>query len=167
MFDLSALLDHGDRTGLATLYQRDLDIPLLRKTLEHIDAHPEEHSQGEWVCKSGMCIAGHASILGGGTHVLDSDGDTTCLVTMDDIGKFRQHKIYGGIHIAQHAQYVLGLADGEASRMFYGENAVEDLHGMFADLETKGHLADWGVRYWPDGNSEWLAPENGGIRPMP
>ncbi len=42
--------------------------------------------------------------------------------------------------------------------MFWSENSLEDLRGMVTSLETDGHLADWGVVYFEDGLSEWIAP---------
>lgn len=40
------------------------NLPLLRKILDHIDAHPEEWSQANWFtpteCGTAFCVAGHA-----------------------------------------------------------------------------------------------------------
>jgi hypothetical protein len=145
MFNLQALLEQGDRTGLHT-DGRSLDIPLARKTFEFIEAHPEEWEQSEWICETGMCYAGHAAHIAGADLAEPSfaakawgpDGD--------------------GIHISDYAQTVLGLGDGEATRMFFSENSLADLRGMVDDLETKGHLAAWGVLYYEDGMSEWDGP---------
>ncbi len=47
-----------------------LNVPLLRKTLEHITAHPEEHDQGSWAryspsCGTKGCLAYHAASMEG------------------------------------------------------------------------------------------------------
>lgn len=45
------------------------NYPLLRKTMEHIEAHRDEHDQSGWgrkeACGSTMCFAGHAVVLDG------------------------------------------------------------------------------------------------------
>lgn len=171
MFNRDRLMEHGDRTGLFTPHQVVLDIPLARKTIEHIEAHPEEHNQGAWVttrtefretgvtpaCRTAYCFAGHAVVLSGGEFAQYDDGEDFVFVHGPITAQYRQNKAYGGIHIADYAQHVLGLAPGEASRLFFANNTVEDLRGMVTSLETVGHLADWGVTYYKDGDSEWLS----------
>lgn len=39
---------------------------LLDRAIAHIDAHPEEHNQREWVCGTTACIAGHMVMLADG-----------------------------------------------------------------------------------------------------
>lgn len=48
------------------------NLPLLRKVLDHIDAHPEEWDQSEYgkvsrvsSCGTAFCIAGHALVMSG------------------------------------------------------------------------------------------------------
>jgi len=54
------------------------NLPLLRKVLDHIDAHPEEWRQGGWAieteCGTACCIAGFAVAMTEGL-VKDSIGD--------------------------------------------------------------------------------------------
>jgi hypothetical protein len=169
MFDRERLMEHGDRTGLYTPHGVVLDIPLARKTIEHIEAHPREHNQGAWVttwqrfgnaapvCHTAYCFAGHAALLSGGEFAQDNDGEDFVFVQGPITAQYRQNKNYGGIHVADYAQHVLGLAPGEASRLFFANNTIEDLRGMVTSLETVGHLADWGVTYYKDGDSEWLS----------
>ncbi len=49
--------------------QPTINVPLLRKVLEHITAHPEEHNQAVWgvrtQCSTAYCLAGHALVMSG------------------------------------------------------------------------------------------------------
>ena len=149
MIDLARLWEFGERYEMEIPGGNILDIPLARKTLEHIEAHPEEWNQGDWICESGMCYAGHAAHLAGAELV-----GALATFTAYAFGPESER----GIHVSDYARRVLGLGDGEAQRMFYGENTLEDLRGMVESLETKGHLADWGVQYATDGTTTWEAP---------
>lgn len=63
----------------------DINVPHLRKTLEHVTDHPEEYDQETW-CGTKACIAGHAAVLGG-WYVMPLYADGTpnaALVTHDD-----------------------------------------------------------------------------------
>ena len=161
MFDLKALLEQGDRTDLHIPHDQLLDIPLARKTIEHIEAHPEEWEQSEWICKTGMCYAGHSAHFAGAEAPEGRWGDAlSARVTGPAIDEFST-PYDGWVHISDYAQHVLGLADGEAARMFWSDNSLDDLRGMVTSLEVSGHLADWGVQYWLDeasgkGWSEWV-----------
>ncbi len=121
-----------------------LDVPLLRKTMEHITDHPEEHDQEKWLCGSFACFAGRAAVLAGAT----------------DLGDGRVRGILGDRiedkHVSDYAQRLLGLTDGEAARLFSAYNDAWDLAGMVDHLVEKGHLAEWGVSYYRDGTTEWF-----------
>lgn len=98
----------------------EIDVPLLRKTLEHITAHPEEHQQGVWgerfldtACGTAFCLAGHAVQFAG--HEIEWDGDAVadCVV--------------GGAAIEFVAQRELGLEARQADVLFNAFNTQQDL----------------------------------------
>lgn len=65
------------------------NLPLLRKVLDHIDAHPEEWHQRFWAinttetaCGTAYCIAGHAAVMTG--HDVKIDPADIWSVLVDD-----------------------------------------------------------------------------------
>ena len=104
-------------------------LPLLRKVLEHITAHPEEHDQNYWGyrslllgCGTTHCIGGWALVLSGADLAWATSGDLALAV------------VDGQVSVPlTGAQKVLGLTDGEAGRLFYAKNldrawvVVEDI----------------------------------------
>lgn len=81
------------------------NLPLLRKTLEHIKAHPEEWNQDRWytqkpdgetsvegnVCQTAACVAGHALIFSGHKLSLvmledDDDLETASVLVDGELG---------------------------------------------------------------------------------
>jgi hypothetical protein len=79
------------------------NLPLLRKVLDHIDAHPEEYEQSIFrtrtKCGTAYCIAGHVAVMTGATfanavEVETSEGDR--------------------IDVAKYAQQLLGITSEEA-----------------------------------------------------
>lgn len=90
----------------------EINVPLLRKTLEHITAHPEEHSQAAWaekdqrtLCGTTYCLAGHAVQFAG----YEIDWETPI---------YSADCVVGGESIELAAQRELGLTDPQARRMF-------------------------------------------------
>jgi hypothetical protein len=66
---------------------KNLNLPLLQKALDHIEAHPEEWNQGSWGqtvqgCGTTACLAGHIALLDGWTpvvrprHIVDEEEPT-------------------------------------------------------------------------------------------
>jgi hypothetical protein len=51
-----------------------INVPLLQKALDHIEAHPEEWEQELWgkrqPCGTTACLAGHITLIDGWTPVL-------------------------------------------------------------------------------------------------
>lgn len=72
------------------------NLPLLRKILDHIDAHPEEHDQETWesACGTTRCVAGWA---------LHFDGQ----------------KVRADGSIPRRAREVLGLTVSESEALFF------------------------------------------------
>jgi len=124
------------------------NVPLLRKTLEHIEAHPEEWNQEYWRCGTTMCFAGTACHLDGGEWVTESAQSTQDLdglhngeFVMRRDGEERDqrwgHEAY--VHCATRAQRVLGITPGAADKLFDEENTLDDLRRLVGELCGDGH----------------------------
>lgn len=110
-----------------------INAPLLRKTLEHIEHHPEEWKQDRWRCGSGMCFAGHAATIAGGRFLADTD----LLVAEDDdppedVGQFcNGHRC---VAVGDRAERVLGLTFDDRDRLFDSANTLDDLRCIVGEL---------------------------------
>lgn len=110
----------------APLADPALNVPLLLKTMEHIEAHPEEHNQRHWVirtgayvggtCKTACCFAGHAVLLG--------DPQAEFVFSQFSIATQR---LRDGREVGEAARTLLGLTYGQASRLFHHSNTREEL----------------------------------------
>ena len=118
----------------ADRYQRN--YPLLRKTLEHIEQHPEEHEQDVWgkqtPCGTSFCFAGHALNIGGAklswgekpnwwdlchpdkAYIPDMDG--AILPGQTDI-----------LDPHSAARELLGLSEAEASHLFWAGRTIKGI----------------------------------------
>lgn len=121
-------------------WERTPNVPLLRKTLEHITAHPEEWDQETWAlqtsCGTVGCLAGWAVTLAGHNLVFTKGCDCevcdaeesiaaeTCIVD----GQLRT------IHKA--AEHALGLTQEQACSLFNGGN---NLHTLWAEANAITH----------------------------
>lgn len=114
------------------------NVPLLRETLARIEANPAEWDQTSYRCDSGMCFAGWACDLSGGTwpfpptsysyaHYLDAvDGDP-----VDEV------KVIDGrrVVVAQdRARRILGLRWAVAGRLFEADNDLVDLRRLVTGI---------------------------------
>lgn len=91
----------------------ELNIPLIRKTMEYIEAHPDEWNQKYWfatsLCGTTMCFAGTVAYLAGATFPENNDG---YYCTAPD-GRVRS--------IENFAIEQLGLSAAAASDIFLAE----------------------------------------------
>lgn len=112
-----------------------VNIPLLRKVLDHVTAHPEEHNQSMWgvrtSCGTAYCIAGHALVMSGvqlgWEDTADGYGYATVDVTKD------------GEQIHDAARRVLGLDDVQAYLLFDPNNSRDRAWAIAADI-TDGKI---------------------------
>ena len=97
------------------------NLPLLRKALAHIDAHPDEWAQSSWAtrtaassCGTAFCLAGHAVAMSGGDLHWDELSGLASDVTMP-----------GGspMSIQDAARDALGLTGIEAHYLFAIKNS--------------------------------------------
>lgn len=109
-----------------------INVPLLRKTLEYISDHPEEHNQSCWAerglntpCGTAFCAAGHAVQFAG--HQIDWEGDEYADTVM------------GGGTIEQVAAQELGLSGRQANHLFHFASGQRDLWRMASEI-TGGEI---------------------------
>lgn len=106
--------------------EKTINIPLLRKVMDHITAHPEEHDQTTWGqrrhCGTTFCVAGWAVQFAGHEIVWPSD----------DEAEF----VEDGQAIADVAETALGLTPWQAEQLFHQSfglpqvwDAVEEITG--------------------------------------
>jgi hypothetical protein len=114
-----------------------INVPLLKQTLAHIEANPEDWYQRTWRCKSGMCFAGWAADLAGGewyagpedtyAHELIAEPDEPNSFTLSHSGALV-------VHAEDRATRLLGLTDEQSATLFYEDNTLADLRRIVADL---------------------------------
>lgn len=132
-----------------------LNIPLLRKVLEHIEAHQDEWEQSSWRlldvdnnrCGTAMCFAGHAA------HIMGCDWSKNHpeYVVADEADREWAEQqahinldVFEGegelMHACWRAQRLLGLTDEQRMELFAGGNDLDDLREM-VDRFERGALA--------------------------
>lgn len=118
-----------------------INVPLMRKVLEHISEHPEEHDQGTWAertaCGTTMCMAGHAVVMAGhqiswpGTLDDESSADFVTEPIVVDNETTRR--------IPAVAAHELGLTEEQKDAFFYESGTIEDLWRE-AHIYTDGEI---------------------------
>lgn len=106
---------------------------LLRRTIEHVEAHPDEWDQAHWAgdgadCGTTCCLAGWACRLSG----LRIDWDR-------QDGNGQAWWLTDGRLISTTAQQLLGLTDTQAMELFYEGNDLDDLRRLVALLAGEAH----------------------------
>jgi hypothetical protein len=96
-----------------------VNIPLLRKVMDHITAHPEEHDQESWAirrdCGTTMCVAGWTVHFAG--HVIDWSEDDSESCTVDGNRAL----------ISDTAQADLGIGAGAVEDLFFQSVTLDDV----------------------------------------
>lgn len=121
-----------------------INVPLMRKVLEHITEHPEEHDQQSWAektaCGTTYCMAGHAVLMAGheiawsaiaGVY-LEEDGADRVTEPIETSESFTQYIP----HVAAHE---LGIDHMQASMLFYDSTYLEELWEV-ANFITDGEI---------------------------
>jgi hypothetical protein len=121
------------------------NVPLLRQTLAHIEAHPEDWNQGSWRCDTAACFAGHAALLAGATWAHRAE-DGVDLENLADIDPEAYEAVCppraeGTVRVSTYAQQVLGIKLGDAARLFEATNELDDLRRIVDELCAEGGVA--------------------------
>lgn len=120
-------------------------VAALRRTLEHVLAHPDEHRQDVWgyrfppgatrgpVCGTAFCLAGHAAVTVAGARPRWSpEGYLVDVDVYRDGGAAR-------VEVDVYAAEVLGLDDDQAGALFYHGNTRVVLAELVREL-TRGEV---------------------------
>lgn len=110
-----------------------VNVPLLRKILDHITAHPEEHDQEVWAertaCGTVMCLAGHAAVMTGHTIAYERRAN----------GDWMVRYCTNGEQIEDVARDALGLTYLQAAKLFDSQNSRDTLWDL-AETFTDGQI---------------------------
>ena len=116
---------------------------LAQQVLDHVEAHPENHDQGNWgkknECGTTMCIAGTAALLSGSAHfeqIRHPYHNNAYLRINEDIA----HN-YRGDTFFELGKDLLGLEAEDAFQIFYcleNDKAKEALRYV-----ANGKQVDW------------------------
>jgi len=117
------------------------NLPLLRKVLDHIDAHPQEWNQDLWGvnfplydqwaskeytrCGTAFCIAGHAVTMAGAEPVWEDDG------TMNFVYYEGQR-----VFVSDLARQLLSLNYGEVT-LFDSGNSREVIQEIAEEIAAR------------------------------
>lgn len=128
--------------------RKELNVPLLRKVLEHIEdlallnSMDEQWDQETWMriiqdeetremCGTACCFGGWTCILTGASPIfyknsilVNGEYDSTQIVTPD-------MRI---ANVSDYAQWELGLSSGQAAVLFGGSNSLETIRGYVEAL---------------------------------
>ncbi len=126
-----------------------IDIARLDRALDHIDAHPELHQQGEWLvtldCGTGGCLAGWV--------VLQEYPEAELVRTWADEPGYFSHVKAGEevISVPFEAARLLGVNEDQSLALFTSENTIGQLRAM-RDALADNPAATWdelvGVADW-------------------
>lgn len=126
--------DRADDTNPAD--EREINVPLLRKMLEHVTSHPDEWNQDTWAVESEESSCGTAYCLAG--HTAESLGHTLVWQPGTNMASFC---LAGGElrTIESVATHALGLKYTEAAGLF---SACNELHTLWeiANKLTNGEI---------------------------
>lgn len=139
------------------------NVELLKRTLQHIEDHPENWNQGLWItlpeerepgrCGTAYCFAGWTVMLSG--HEIDADGyvpfetlpdEVRARIDPFDVGQHSDADFVGNrtsVGVAEAAAALLDIEDfwrAPGPHLFDGSNDLEDLRQHVAGLcgETAG-----------------------------
>lgn len=127
------------------------NVPLLSKTMDHIEAHPEEWDQSMWAtrknpqCGTIACFAGTSVLLADpdakmlfiadGGYLDLEDGESiyvapsSAALCVDGTGRTRR--------IDNYAKQLLGLNSTQAANLFRGTNTMNHLRRYVAELTSE------------------------------
>jgi hypothetical protein len=107
---------------VSTLITDPEQVALLRKTLEHVTAHPDEWNQWMWAsktdCGTAYCLAGTACVLAG--EEIDWRRTSAGVVKQASY-------LADGQSIEKRARELLGLGSYAAVELFEADNRLREL----------------------------------------
>lgn len=150
-------------------------VKLLEATLAHIETHSEDWDQAQWRCSTGMCFAGWACTLAGGTWLTDP-GDPLANLLIADSDEHVSCWVDGVpvVNAELRARRLLGLTSEQASDLFHVSNTFDELCRLVAVIKAQHERDDQPAR--PDEPTQvptcdptrieaWWLPDDGGDTP--
>jgi hypothetical protein len=103
------------------------NVDLLRKTLAHVEAHPQEWNQSAWRTHLGLCFGSRACELAGGQWIHDDPHHAFAPYLVPEKGDARRDVSTlrdgpKGVYAGVRARRILGLTDDQATRLFASVN---------------------------------------------
>jgi len=119
-----------------------VNVPLLRKVLEKITAHPEEWDQADWArtdseCGTAFCLAGHTALEAG--HQVKWQPCRSMEEDFCPCGQMFATTVTTGETISQVARRELGLSDQASQALFGATNSLDELWSL-ASLFSGGEI---------------------------
>lgn len=130
------------------------NVTLLRRTIDWIEKHPEQHAQEDWLspCGAKYCYAGHAAILAGaqapGVNVA-GDYWMIELPTLHALSHSDGHTGVAAVHVSEFAQEQLGLTEIESEVMFELDRTRAELR-ILVEALVAGAWIDDECDIWAD-----------------
>lgn len=132
-----------------------MDVARLRKGLEFIAAHPEEHNQATYaaqsVCGTTMCLAGTIVHQAGYTFKMEHYGNEPRAARLRSRMGFVEQWVTGAAHLAVNpdteetvqigleARRLLGMSEHDSDRLFHEAITVRHLYRV-ANEVTGGEI---------------------------
>lgn len=112
------------------------NLDLLDAVVAHIEAHPEQHNQGEWICGTAACVAGRTVLMSGWKPVYFN------LPALDTVSVEKDGQERG---VRGLAQELLGLDRDTANELFWATNTVDDIRRIRDELHAAHRPAQAGT----------------------
>jgi len=113
-----------------------VNVPLLRKVMEHIENHPDEHNQKMWAirneCGTAYCFAGHTVIMSGWRVLFEPYGNGNLWA-----GACKNPETGARVTISKAAAGLLGISP-ELARMLFNETNSADFLRFLVDEIIEG-----------------------------
>ncbi|GIH91990.1 hypothetical protein ACFFMN_33720 [Planobispora siamensis] len=120
------------------LAQPQINVPLLRRVLAQIEAHPQTWYQQTWRCESGMCAAGWAVELADGEWAfsLRHFAADAVIATPEEISAGLSYDLEGKTVVDAwlRAERLLGISRIQAAELFEARNSLDDLRHIVGRL---------------------------------
>lgn len=116
-----------------------VNVPLLRKELEHITAHPEDWDQGNWLIGRRRASCGTAGCLAGNTVLHDGWYPNTANSHFNHPVAHVIKEQHREASVKAVASDLLQLTRHQASVLFAGHNSLLDLWMIASEL-TNGEI---------------------------
>lgn len=116
-----------------------VNVALLDQVMAHIEANPHDWEQGDYRCSTGMCFAGWAVELSGGTWVTDRDSRWRDQVFAEPDDEYSYASTLDGKTEVTDADYraqrVLGIGGDEAGDLFYAGNTMDEIRRIVKEIK--------------------------------